>query len=209
MGDETKQGPDQKIEAPTCGICHKTKFADGCGHLCSYCQTKFCARCGGRVSLRSNKVTPACMFGTLHLLGHTNPLSLTHTHTYANALTSGTFFPVLLFQIQGYETSQWNHNLGIEPTPSLMATNVFSDYQHLFHSQTLCMPLFYCCSLWYVLIHSCRSSIHVYCNLQLFFFTTGGNRFSFFSSHEGPQWLHLCNVALLCLTNLCEILSTD
>uniref|UniRef100_A0A1A7ZTV3 Regulating synaptic membrane exocytosis 1a n=2 Tax=Nothobranchius furzeri TaxID=105023 RepID=A0A1A7ZTV3_NOTFU len=41
-------------DAPTCGICHKTKFADGCGHLCSYCQTKFCARCGGRVSLRSN-----------------------------------------------------------------------------------------------------------------------------------------------------------
>ncbi|XP_028325107.1 regulating synaptic membrane exocytosis protein 2 isoform X17 [Gouania willdenowi] len=41
-------------DAPTCGICHKTKFADGCGNLCSYCQTKFCARCGGRVSLRSN-----------------------------------------------------------------------------------------------------------------------------------------------------------
>ncbi|CAL8255167.1 unnamed protein product [Lota lota] len=41
-------------DVPTCGICHKTKFADGCGHLCSYCQTKFCARCGGRVSLRSN-----------------------------------------------------------------------------------------------------------------------------------------------------------
>ncbi|XP_016892670.1 regulating synaptic membrane exocytosis protein 1 isoform X1 [Cynoglossus semilaevis] len=41
-------------DAPTCGICHKTKFADGCGNLCSYCQTKFCARCGARVSLRSN-----------------------------------------------------------------------------------------------------------------------------------------------------------
>ncbi|XP_044071090.1 regulating synaptic membrane exocytosis protein 1-like isoform X10 [Siniperca chuatsi] len=41
-------------DAPTCGICHKTKFADGCGNLCSYCQTKFCARCGGRVFLRSN-----------------------------------------------------------------------------------------------------------------------------------------------------------
>lgn len=57
MGEETKPTQDQKSEAPTCGICHKTKFADGCGHLCSYCQTKFCARCGGRVSLRSNKVT--------------------------------------------------------------------------------------------------------------------------------------------------------
>ncbi|XP_055018443.1 regulating synaptic membrane exocytosis protein 1-like [Boleophthalmus pectinirostris] len=41
-------------DAPTCGICHKTKFANGCGNLCSYCHTKFCARCGGRVSLRSN-----------------------------------------------------------------------------------------------------------------------------------------------------------
>uniref|UniRef100_A0A3P9C2P6 Regulating synaptic membrane exocytosis 2 n=1 Tax=Maylandia zebra TaxID=106582 RepID=A0A3P9C2P6_9CICH len=60
MGEETKQGQDQKSEAPTCGICHKTKFADGCGHLCSYCQTKFCARCGGRVSLRSNKVMWVC-----------------------------------------------------------------------------------------------------------------------------------------------------
>ncbi|KAM6995366.1 regulating synaptic membrane exocytosis protein 2 isoform 3-T3 [Tautogolabrus adspersus] len=60
MGDETKPVQDQKSEAPTCGICHKTKFADGCGHLCSYCQTKFCARCGGRVSLRSNKVMWVC-----------------------------------------------------------------------------------------------------------------------------------------------------
>ncbi|KAM9309674.1 regulating synaptic membrane exocytosis protein 2 isoform 3-T3 [Pholidichthys leucotaenia] len=60
MGEETKQAQDQKSEAPTCGICHKTKFADGCGHLCSYCQTKFCARCGGRVSLRSNKVMWVC-----------------------------------------------------------------------------------------------------------------------------------------------------
>ncbi|XP_068999534.1 regulating synaptic membrane exocytosis protein 2 isoform X5 [Embiotoca jacksoni] len=62
MGDETKQVQDQKTEAPTCGICHKTKFADGCGHLCSYCQTKFCARCGGRVSLRSNKEDKVVMW---------------------------------------------------------------------------------------------------------------------------------------------------
>ncbi|XP_028326958.1 regulating synaptic membrane exocytosis protein 2 isoform X30 [Gouania willdenowi] len=62
MGEESKQGPDQKSEAPTCGICHKTKFADGCGHLCSYCQTKFCARCGGRVSLRSNKEDKVVMW---------------------------------------------------------------------------------------------------------------------------------------------------
>ncbi|XP_028435278.1 regulating synaptic membrane exocytosis protein 2 isoform X5 [Perca flavescens] len=60
MGEESKPTQDQNSEAPTCGICHKTKFADGCGHLCSYCQTKFCARCGGRVSLRSNKVMWVC-----------------------------------------------------------------------------------------------------------------------------------------------------
>uniref|UniRef100_A0AAR2J7R6 Regulating synaptic membrane exocytosis 2 n=1 Tax=Pygocentrus nattereri TaxID=42514 RepID=A0AAR2J7R6_PYGNA len=60
MADESQTAPEQKGDAPTCGICHKTKFADGCGHLCSYCQTKFCARCGGRVSLRSNKVMWVC-----------------------------------------------------------------------------------------------------------------------------------------------------
>ncbi|XP_037836188.1 regulating synaptic membrane exocytosis protein 2 isoform X19 [Kryptolebias marmoratus] len=62
MGEETKQAQDQKSDAPTCGICHKTKFADGCGHLCSYCQTKFCARCGGRVSLRTNKEDKVVMW---------------------------------------------------------------------------------------------------------------------------------------------------
>ncbi|XP_035272632.1 regulating synaptic membrane exocytosis protein 2 isoform X40 [Anguilla anguilla] len=60
MGDESQLTLEQKGEAPTCGICHKTKFADGCGHVCSYCQTKFCARCGGRVPLRSNKVMWVC-----------------------------------------------------------------------------------------------------------------------------------------------------
>uniref|UniRef100_A0A3B1KG97 Regulating synaptic membrane exocytosis 1 n=1 Tax=Astyanax mexicanus TaxID=7994 RepID=A0A3B1KG97_ASTMX len=61
IGAETKrQQTIHKDDAPTCGICRKTKFADGCGHLCSYCQTKFCARCGGRVSLRSNNVMWVC-----------------------------------------------------------------------------------------------------------------------------------------------------
>uniref|UniRef100_W5MT82 Regulating synaptic membrane exocytosis 2 n=1 Tax=Lepisosteus oculatus TaxID=7918 RepID=W5MT82_LEPOC len=60
MGEEAQLTQEQKGDAPTCGICHKTKFADGCGHICSYCQTKFCARCGGRVSLRSNKVMWVC-----------------------------------------------------------------------------------------------------------------------------------------------------
>ncbi|XP_030638327.1 regulating synaptic membrane exocytosis protein 2 isoform X2 [Chanos chanos] len=62
MGEEAQSTQDQKSDAPTCGICHKTKFADGCGHLCSYCQTKFCARCGGRVSLRSNKEDKVVMW---------------------------------------------------------------------------------------------------------------------------------------------------
>ncbi|XP_046692978.1 regulating synaptic membrane exocytosis protein 1 isoform X3 [Silurus meridionalis] len=61
IGAENKrQQTTHKDDAPTCGICRKTKFADGCGHLCSYCQTKFCARCGGRVSLRSNNVMWVC-----------------------------------------------------------------------------------------------------------------------------------------------------
>ncbi|KAA0710697.1 Regulating synaptic membrane exocytosis protein 2 [Triplophysa tibetana] len=60
IGDEAQKKPEQKADSPTCGICHKTKFADGCGQVCSYCQTKFCARCGGRVSLRSNKVMWVC-----------------------------------------------------------------------------------------------------------------------------------------------------
>ncbi|XP_029998514.1 regulating synaptic membrane exocytosis protein 1 isoform X6 [Sphaeramia orbicularis] len=61
IGAETRrQQTQQKDDAPTCGICRKTKFANGCGHLCSYCQTKFCARCGGRVSLRSNNVMWVC-----------------------------------------------------------------------------------------------------------------------------------------------------
>ncbi|XP_026060161.1 regulating synaptic membrane exocytosis protein 1 isoform X1 [Carassius auratus] len=64
IGAETKrQQAVHKDDAPTCGICRKTKFADGCGHLCSYCRTKFCARCGGRVSLRSNNEDKVCLIG--------------------------------------------------------------------------------------------------------------------------------------------------
>ncbi|XP_037399592.1 regulating synaptic membrane exocytosis protein 1 isoform X3 [Pygocentrus nattereri] len=64
IGAETKrQQTIHKDDAPTCGICRKTKFADGCGHICSYCQTKFCARCGGRVSLRSNNEDKVCLIG--------------------------------------------------------------------------------------------------------------------------------------------------
>lgn len=40
----------------TCHLCLKTKFADGVGHICNYCNIRCCARCGGKVTLRSNKV---------------------------------------------------------------------------------------------------------------------------------------------------------
>ncbi|XP_075454153.1 regulating synaptic membrane exocytosis protein 1 isoform X16 [Ascaphus truei] len=63
IGEDPRRPPgEHKDDAPTCGICHKTKFADGCGHLCSYCRTKFCARCGGRVSLRSNNEDKVVMW---------------------------------------------------------------------------------------------------------------------------------------------------
>ncbi|XP_022645205.1 regulating synaptic membrane exocytosis protein 1-like isoform X2 [Varroa destructor] len=45
----------------TCQLCLKTKFADGVGHICNYCNVRCCARCGGKVSLRSNKVIWVCI----------------------------------------------------------------------------------------------------------------------------------------------------
>ncbi|XP_054270624.1 regulating synaptic membrane exocytosis protein 2-like isoform X3 [Macrosteles quadrilineatus] len=45
----------------TCHICLKTKFADGVGHMCNYCNIRCCARCGGKVTLRSNKVIWVCI----------------------------------------------------------------------------------------------------------------------------------------------------
>lgn len=41
----------------TCQLCLKTKFADGLGHACHYCNARCCARCGGKVALRSAKVS--------------------------------------------------------------------------------------------------------------------------------------------------------
>ncbi|CAJ1084283.1 regulating synaptic membrane exocytosis protein 2-like isoform X10 [Xyrichtys novacula] len=60
LGEEPQVPSAAKAEYPTCGICQKTKFADGCGHACCYCQSRFCARCGGRVQLRANKVMWVC-----------------------------------------------------------------------------------------------------------------------------------------------------
>lgn len=51
--EQRKQG--QEMES-TCEICLKTKFADGIGHTCNYCNVRCCARCGGKVALRSSKV---------------------------------------------------------------------------------------------------------------------------------------------------------
>uniref|UniRef100_A0A914ZDY2 Rab-3-interacting molecule unc-10 n=1 Tax=Parascaris univalens TaxID=6257 RepID=A0A914ZDY2_PARUN len=42
-----------------CQICQKTKFADGIGHKCFYCQLRSCARCGGRTTSK-NKPIWAC-----------------------------------------------------------------------------------------------------------------------------------------------------
>ncbi|KAM7292867.1 regulating synaptic membrane exocytosis protein 2 [Ixodes scapularis] len=54
-----KVGGEQLVA--TCQICLKTKFADGIGHICNYCDIRCCARCGGKVSLRSSKVIWVCI----------------------------------------------------------------------------------------------------------------------------------------------------
>lgn len=79
----------------TCHICLKTKFADGVGHICHYCKIRCCARCGGKVTLRSNKVSLAIC--ALHYpdlsLAHQQPLVpflLTfHTHPMSTCPLAG------------------------------------------------------------------------------------------------------------------------
>ncbi|CAB0028382.1 unnamed protein product, partial [Trichogramma brassicae] len=58
--NEMLKNPACDLEA-TCEICLKTKFADGVGHICNYCSVRCCARCGGKVSLRSNKIIWVCI----------------------------------------------------------------------------------------------------------------------------------------------------
>ncbi|XP_058475252.1 regulating synaptic membrane exocytosis protein 2-like isoform X10 [Solea solea] len=60
LGEEPQAAQTARAESPICGICRKTKFADGCGRVCCYCRSRFCARCGGRVPLRANKVMWVC-----------------------------------------------------------------------------------------------------------------------------------------------------
>lgn len=62
LEDTIRQRSEQQKKAgveldATCHICLKTKFADGIGHICHYCNIRCCARCGGKVTLRSNKVS--------------------------------------------------------------------------------------------------------------------------------------------------------
>ncbi|XP_069162062.1 regulating synaptic membrane exocytosis protein 2-like isoform X1 [Procambarus clarkii] len=60
LRSEVQRKKGLELEA-TCQICLKTKFADGVGHMCNYCNVRCCARCGGKVSLRSNKVIWVCI----------------------------------------------------------------------------------------------------------------------------------------------------
>ena len=55
VGEEAKKIVTADTGA-VCEICHKTKFADGVGHTCAYCNLKSCARCGGRINVK-NKVS--------------------------------------------------------------------------------------------------------------------------------------------------------
>ncbi|XP_063224160.1 regulating synaptic membrane exocytosis protein 2 [Bacillus rossius redtenbacheri] len=66
LEDTIRQRSEQQKKAgveldATCHICLKTKFADGVGHICNYCHIRCCARCGGKVTLRSNKVIWVCI----------------------------------------------------------------------------------------------------------------------------------------------------
>ncbi|CAH1130637.1 unnamed protein product [Ceutorhynchus assimilis] len=58
--NELQKKAGVELEA-TCHICLKTKFADGIGHICNYCTIRCCARCGGKVTLRSGKSVWVCI----------------------------------------------------------------------------------------------------------------------------------------------------
>lgn len=57
LEDTIRQRSEQQRKAgieleATCHICLKTKFADGVGHMCHYCNIRCCARCGGKTTIR-------------------------------------------------------------------------------------------------------------------------------------------------------------
>ena len=56
LRSESQRRRGVEISESICQMCLKTKFVDGMGHVCHYCQVRCCARCGGKCSLRNSKV---------------------------------------------------------------------------------------------------------------------------------------------------------
>ncbi|GFX68450.1 hypothetical protein TNCV_3998821 [Trichonephila clavipes] len=80
MRNEEQRRKGIELDA-TCQICMKTKFADGIGHVCNYCNVRCCARCGGKVSLRSNKNSYGQNFLKLYLRAIKGVLKTYHSRT--------------------------------------------------------------------------------------------------------------------------------
>ncbi|XP_051246558.1 regulating synaptic membrane exocytosis protein 2 isoform X12 [Dicentrarchus labrax] len=119
LGEEPQVAQTAKAESPTCGVCRKTKFADGCGHACCYCQSRFCARCGGRVSLRANKVMWVCNVcrkkqEILTRSGefYSNTLLLSVNHGVPYLPTQGLSGPTELIELLSNGATEW------KPSPS-------------------------------------------------------------------------------------------
>ncbi|KAA0200282.1 hypothetical protein HAZT_HAZT003079 [Hyalella azteca] len=79
LRSESQRRRGAELEA-TCQICVKTKFADGIGHLCHYCNVRCCARCGGKVTLRSNKLSFVYVLKHLHSTLLSTPISYVRLH---------------------------------------------------------------------------------------------------------------------------------
>uniref|UniRef100_A0A8P4JYV4 Regulating synaptic membrane exocytosis protein 2 n=1 Tax=Dicentrarchus labrax TaxID=13489 RepID=A0A8P4JYV4_DICLA len=115
LGEEPQVAQTAKAESPTCGVCRKTKFADGCGHACCYCQSRFCARCGGRVSLRANKVMWVCNVcrkkqEILTRSGefYSNTLLLSVNHGVPYLPTQGLSGPTELIELLSNGATEWS-----------------------------------------------------------------------------------------------------
>ncbi|TPP60637.1 HMG-CoA synthase [Fasciola gigantica] len=53
-------GAAHGIMDAVCGICEKTKFADGLGHVCAHCRRKTCTRCGYQLNTNVDQVQWTC-----------------------------------------------------------------------------------------------------------------------------------------------------
>nr|XP_039257087.1 regulating synaptic membrane exocytosis protein 2-like isoform X3 [Styela clava] len=60
VAEESKAATPPDDNDPVCALCYKTKFAEGCGHICTFCEIRFCSRCGGRITIKSNKTMWVC-----------------------------------------------------------------------------------------------------------------------------------------------------